>query len=88
MASCLVILFDCLFLPFGGKGTYAIFLPAAMAQALGFSILVPISTGIISWFPLDDVRVRHRQFNCFIGFTLLDLAIIALNNYTWIQLGI
>ena len=73
--SCWIVRFSCL----GGQGMFFHSLPIALVEGMGFTILVPISTGVVSWFPLDFARVRHRQFNLFIVFTVVALLMVALN---------
>ena len=79
MADCLVVLLDSTLFLFGGQGMFFHSLPIALVEGMGFTILVPISTGVVSWFPLDFARVRHRQFNLFIVFTVVALLMVALN---------
>ena len=81
MAACLVVFIDKMCVLLGGQGIFRRNLIFALVGGMGYTILVPISTGPVSWFPLDLVRVRHRQFNLFVFFTALTCIVAVLQNW-------
>ena len=74
------IILDDIFYLFGGKGRYLISPYSALMQALGFSILVPISTSLAAIGGSEADRKARRMFRLFFAITLLQLLVVTLNN--------